>query len=72
MKKTGVILTSIIGGAIVGSAVTMCLCPKSGSEFRRDAHKKIIAHIEALKARMQSCCCGDEDKQGSEEDEQLS
>ncbi len=48
MKKTVTILGSILGGAIVGSAITMMCCPKSGDDLRRDIQKKIIDKLNHL------------------------
>ena len=35
MKNTGIIITSLLGGLIVGSALTMLFTPQSGMETRK-------------------------------------
>ncbi|MDE6070128.1 MAG: YtxH domain-containing protein, partial [Alistipes sp.] len=35
MKNTGIIITSLLGGLIVGSALTMLFTPQSGTETRK-------------------------------------
>ena len=35
MKNTGIILASLLGGLIVGSALTMLFTPQSGPETRK-------------------------------------
>ena len=35
MKNTGIVIASLVGGMILGSALTMLLTPQSGPELRR-------------------------------------
>ncbi len=68
MKKTCIILGSILGGAMVGSAVTMLCCPKSGAEFRRDAHKMMVDKFNKLQEQIKGMGCNcDCDSEKSEE-----
>ncbi len=57
MNKSIVILGSILGGAIVGSAVTMMCCPKSGAEMRRDAHKMLSEQLNHIHEHIKKCSC---------------
>ncbi len=57
MKKTCIILGSILGGAIVGSAITMLCCPKSGAEFRRDAHKMMVDKLNKMHEHIKGIGC---------------
>lgn len=45
MKNTGIILTSLLGGMVVGAAVTMFVTPVSGPELR----KQLKDYIEEKK-----------------------
>ena len=35
MKNTGIAIVSLVGGLIIGSALTMLFTPQSGPELRR-------------------------------------
>ncbi len=55
MKKTVVILSSVVGGAVLGSALTMFLAPKTGAEMRKTAHSKIMDQLTAIQEKILSC-----------------
>ncbi|HJA96283.1 MAG TPA: YtxH domain-containing protein [Candidatus Alistipes faecavium] len=35
MKNSGIVIASLLGGMLIGSAITMLLTPQSGPELRR-------------------------------------
>ncbi len=55
MKKTVVILSSLVGGAVLGSALTMFMTPKSGADMRKRAHSKIMEQLSAIQETIESC-----------------
>lgn len=57
MKKTCTILCTLVGGAIVGSAVTMMLTPKSGEQMRGSMHRKIHEQLKKIHDNLESCSC---------------
>ncbi len=69
MKKTGTVLLSLLGGAIVGSAVAMLFTPHSGPEMRRrikgfvdDEMEKVKEEFERLRCKCDEdgvCDCND-------------
>ncbi len=57
MKKCTIILGSIIGGAILGSTITLCATSEKGRAMRHMAHEKIMAQLEYLQSQMKGCNC---------------
>ncbi len=55
MKKTLTILGSAVGGAVIGSAVTMFICPKTGAEMRKKAHSKIMDQLSSIQETISKC-----------------
>lgn len=51
MKNTGISILSLVGGMIIGSALTMLLTPKSGPEMRQDIKDLINDEVDKLKNR---------------------
>lgn len=51
MKNTGIVIVSLIGGMIVGSALAMLLTPQSGPELRRHIKDFIDDEVEKAKER---------------------
>ncbi len=49
MKNTGIIITSLLGGLIVGSALTMLFTPQSGPETRKQIKDFINDEIDKMK-----------------------
>ncbi len=49
MKNTGIIITSLLGGLIVGSALTMLFTPQSGSETRKQIKDFINDELDKMK-----------------------
>lgn len=62
MKKTGTVLLSLLGGAIVGSAVAMLLTPHSGPEMRRRIKSFVDDEMEKVKDEFERlrCKCDEE------------
>ena len=40
MKNTGIVIASLVGGMIIGSALTMLFTPQSGAELRKQIKGK--------------------------------
>ncbi len=49
MKNTGIIITSLLGGLIVGSALTMLFTPQSGTETRKQIKDFINDELDKMK-----------------------
>ena len=52
MKKTGIAIVSLVGGLIIGSALTMLFTPQSGPELRRKIKDSIDDEIERVKNKL--------------------
>ncbi len=52
MKNTGIILASLLGGLIVGSALTMLFAPQSGPETRKQIKDFINDEIDKMKEKV--------------------
>ena len=53
MKNTGIIITSLLGGLIVGSALTMLFTPQSGMETRKQIKDFLTDEIDRMKDKVQ-------------------
>jgi len=51
MKNTGIVIASLVGGMILGSALTMLLTPQSGSELRRQIKDFVDEEINRAKQK---------------------
>ncbi len=51
MKHTSFCIVSVIGGMLIGSALTLLLAPKSGEEMRGDIGDFIKKEIERMRCR---------------------
>lgn len=49
MKNTGIVIASLIGGALVGSALAILFAPQSGSETRKQLKDLIDEEIDKVK-----------------------
>ncbi len=56
MKKSTIICT-LVGGAIVGTAVAMFIKSKRGGELRQSMHKKIHEKLQSIQENLESCSC---------------
>lgn len=52
MKNTGIAIISLVGGLIIGSALTMLFTPQSGPELRRKIKDSIDDEIERVKNKL--------------------
>lgn len=59
MKKTCVILSSIIGGALIGSAITCAVHRKSFARITNDTKGKILTLLDQIHAHVHGCGCGE-------------
>ena len=53
MKNTGIIITSLLGGLIVGWALTMLFTPQSGMETRKQIKDFLTDEIDRMKDKVQ-------------------
>ena len=53
MKNTGIIITSLLGGLIVGSALTMLFTPQSGLETRKQIKDFLNDEIDKMKDKVE-------------------
>lgn len=51
MKNTGIIIASLLGGMIVGSALTMLFTPQSGPELRGKLKNFIDEEVEKVRCK---------------------
>ena len=51
MKNSGLCLLSLLGGALVGAAVTMLVTPKTGREMRDTLREFVNAELEAMRCK---------------------
>ena len=52
MKNTGIVIVSLVGGLIIGSALTMLFTPQSGPELRRKIKETLDDEIERVKNKL--------------------
>ena len=52
MKNTCIAIVSLVGGLIIGSALTMLFTPQSGPELRRKIKESIDDEIERVKNKL--------------------
>lgn len=52
MKNTGIAIVSLVGGLIIGSALTLLFTPQSGPELRRKIKDSIDDEIERVKNKL--------------------
>lgn len=69
MKNTGIAIVSLVGGMIIGSALTMLFTPQSGPELRRKIKDSLDDEIDRVKEKLSEveeqieearCRCGKE------------
>ena len=69
MKNTGIVVASLLGGALIGSAIAILFTPHSGPEMRRrikdfvdDEMDKVKEEFERLRCKCDekgNCACED-------------
>ena len=52
MKNTGIVIVSLVGGLIIGSALTMLFTPQSGPELRRKIKDRIDDELAGVKEKL--------------------
>ena len=52
MKNTGIAIVSLVGGMIIGSALTMLFTPQSGPELRQTIKDSIDDEIDKVKDKL--------------------
>ena len=52
MKNTGIAIVSLVGGMIIGSALTMLFTPQSGPELRRKIKESLGDEIDRMKEKL--------------------
>ena len=48
MKNTGIVIASLVGGMIIGSALTMLFTPQSGAELRKQIKDLIGDEVDKV------------------------
>lgn len=68
MKNTGITIASLVGGMIIGSALTMLFTPQSGAELRKQIKDLIDDEVDKFKEKVEKvkeqieesrCTCGE-------------
>lgn len=62
MKNTGIVITSLVGGLIVGSALTMLFTPHSGPEMRRHIKNFLDDEMYKMKDELEKLRCKCDEK----------
>ena len=52
MKNTGIAIVSLVGGLIIGSALTMLFTPQSGPELRRKIKESLGDEIDRITEKL--------------------
>lgn len=52
MKNTGIAIVSLVGGMLIGSALTMLFTPQSGPELRRKIKESLGDEIDRMKEKL--------------------
>ena len=52
MKNTGIAIVSLVGGLIIGSALTMLFTPQSGPGLRRKIKESLGDEIDRMKEKL--------------------
>ncbi len=72
MKKTCVILSSIVGGALIGSAITCAVHRKSFARITHDTKGKILDLLDQIHSHVHGCACKcSESEEAQSEDEAM-
>ena len=51
-ENTGIAIVSLVGGRIIGSALTMLFTPQSGPELRRKIKESLGDEIDRMKEKL--------------------
>ena len=51
MKNTGIVIASLVGGMIIGSALTMLFTPQSGAELRKQIKDLIGDEVDKVREK---------------------
>ena len=69
MKNTGIVNASLVGGMIIGSALTMLFTPQSGAELRKqikdligDEVDKVREKVDEVRGKVEEARCKCEEK----------
>lgn len=52
MKNTGIVIASLVGGMILGSALTMLFTPQSGQELRRKIRDLVGDELDRVQEKI--------------------
>ena len=52
MKNTGIVIAALVGGMILGSALTMLFTPQSGADLRRQIRDLLDNEVEKLRDKV--------------------
>ena len=69
MKNTGIVIVSLVGGLMNGSALTMLFTPQSGAELRKqikdligDEVDKVREKVDEVRGKVEEARCKCEEK----------
>ena len=69
MKNTGIVIASLVGGMIIGSALTMLFTPQSDAELRKqikdligDEVDKVREKVDEVRGKVEEARCKCEEK----------
>ncbi|MFI3328212.1 MAG: hypothetical protein SNH79_03365 [Rikenellaceae bacterium] len=57
MKNSGSIVATLIGGAIIGAAATICMSKKSSHLLGKTVHQAILDKLNFIQGHIDECCC---------------
>lgn len=52
MKNSGIIITSLVGGMLIGSALTMLFTPQSGPELRKKIKNLLDDELDRVQEKI--------------------
>lgn len=62
MKNTGIVVASLLGGALIGSAIAILFTPHSGPEMRRRIKDFVDDEMEKMKSEFERLRCKCDEK----------
>ncbi len=70
MKNSGIAIASLIGGMLVGSALTLLFAPQSGNETRRKIKEFIDEEADKMRGEIEKVRCKCEERAATHEMEE--
>lgn len=57
MKQSGLCIITLLGGALVGAAITMLTTPKTGRQMRESIREFIGEELEKVRCKCDDAAC---------------